>query len=47
MVASCRPCTGHCPAGTDIPAYMAEFRKGNMDEAARIIMRVNPMPMLT
>lgn len=47
MKAHCTPCTSGCPAGTDISAYMAELRKGNIDEAARIIMRVNPMPMLT
>lgn len=47
MKANCTPCTGNCPAGTDIPAYMAEIRKGNMAKAAEIIMRVNPMPMLT
>ncbi|MCD8018292.1 MAG: FAD-dependent oxidoreductase, partial [Clostridiales bacterium] len=41
------PCTQNCPAGTDIPAYMARIRKGDWDGAARIIMQVNPMPMLT
>lgn len=41
------PCTKGCPAGTDIPAYMEMIRKGKWDEAARIIMKVNPMPMLT
>ncbi len=41
------PCQQECPAGTDIPAYNAEIRKGNWDGAARIIMKVNPMPMLT
>jgi len=40
-------CTKTCPAATDIPAYMAEIRKGNWDAAAEIIMRVNPMPMIT
>lgn len=41
------PCTAHCPAGTDIPAYMEQLRMGNVDGAAQIIMNVNPMPMLT
>ena len=41
------PCTQECPAGTDIPAYMAELRKGNWDEAATIIMKANPFPMFT
>lgn len=41
------PCGKGCPAGTDIPAYMEQIRKGNWDEAARIILQVNPMPMCT
>ena len=41
------PCTRECPAGTDIPAYMAELRQGNWDEAASIIMKANPFPMFT
>ncbi len=41
------PCSMNCPAGTDIPAYMSKIRKGDWDGAAEIIMRVNPMPMLT
>jgi len=41
------PCEAGCPAGTDIPAYMAAIRNGNMDEAADIIMSVNPLPMFT
>ncbi|WP_249028531.1 FAD-dependent oxidoreductase [Tannockella kyphosi] len=40
-------CTKGCPAGTDVSSYMGEIRKGNWDEAAKIIMRVNPMPMCT
>ena len=41
------PCAVECPAGTDIPAYMAQIRKGNWEEAAKIIMQYNPLPMLT
>lgn len=41
------PCSSQCPAGTDIPTYMSKIREGNWDEAASIIMRVNPMPMMT
>ena len=41
------PCSGGCPTGTDIPAYMEQIRAGNMDAAARIIMQANPFPMLT
>jgi NADPH-dependent glutamate synthase beta subunit-like oxidoreductase len=41
------PCTQKCPGATDIPGYFEQLRAGNWDEAARIIMQVNPMPMLT
>jgi NADPH-dependent glutamate synthase beta subunit-like oxidoreductase/CO/xanthine dehydrogenase FAD-binding subunit len=41
------PCVKGCPAGTDIPAYMAKTREGDWDAAARIVLRANPMPMLT
>lgn len=41
------PCAKSCPAGTDVPAYMAKLREGKWDEAAEIIMRYNPMPMMT
>lgn len=40
-------CSVECPAGTDIPAYMEKIRENDWDAAAEIIMRVNPMPMLT
>ncbi len=40
-------CMKACPALTDISAYMAKIREGDWDAAARLIMRVNPMPMLT
>lgn len=41
------PCSHGCPANTDIPAYMEKIRQGDMHAAAEIIMRANPMPMLT
>lgn len=41
------PCTKGCPAGTNIPAYMAKIREDDWDSAARLIMEVNPMPMCT
>ena len=40
-------CSAECPAGTDIPGYMQKIREGDWDAAVEIIMRVNPMPMLT
>ena len=47
MKAHKSPCTGECPAGTDIPAYTEQIRKGNTAGAAQIIMEVNPMPAIT
>lgn len=41
------PCSSECPAGTDVPGYLDQLRKGNYDAAAKIILRYNPMPMLT
>ncbi|MGI6736037.1 MAG: FAD-dependent oxidoreductase [Anaerovoracaceae bacterium] len=41
------PCSIECPAGTDIPGYMAAIRAGEWDRAAEIILRANPLPMLT
>lgn len=41
------PCTEGCPAHTDISAYMEMLREGNVDEAARIILKANPMPAIT
>ena len=41
------PCSGGCPAGTDIPRYMEAIRGGDMARAAEIIMEVNPFPMFT
>ena len=40
-------CQQACPAGTDIPAYMAKVRAGDFDGAAEIFFRYNPMPMMT
>lgn len=41
------PCTDKCPAHTDISAYMELIRAGKVEEAARVIMEVNPMPAIT
>ena len=41
------PCEQACPGGTDIPGYFEALRRGDPDEAARIIMEVNPMPAIT
>jgi NADPH-dependent glutamate synthase beta subunit-like oxidoreductase len=41
------PCEVSCPAGTNIPAYMAKLREGDVDAACSIVMQANPMPMIT
>jgi len=38
------PCQKACPAGIDIPGFMAETGKGNYSEAVRIITEANPFP---
>ncbi|WP_302325450.1 FAD-dependent oxidoreductase [Enterocloster lavalensis] len=47
MKAGITPCSAECPANTDIPAYMARYRAGDMEGAARILMQANPLPMMT
>ena len=47
MQVNSSPCQHACPAGTDIPGYMAKIRQGDWDGAAKIFMRYNPMPMMT
>jgi len=41
------PCSTGCPAGTDIPTYMAFLRENDWDNAAKTILKYNPMPMIT
>lgn len=40
-------CSMACPAGTDISEYMDLIRKDDWDGAAEVILRANPMPMIT
>jgi NADPH-dependent glutamate synthase beta subunit-like oxidoreductase/CO/xanthine dehydrogenase FAD-binding subunit len=47
MTTHAAPCTQSCPAGTDIPGYMAKLREGDINAAAEIVLQVNPMPMVT
>ena len=47
MKACKTPCSAECPAGTDIPNYMAHYRKGDLEGAARILMQANPLSMMT
>jgi NADPH-dependent glutamate synthase beta subunit-like oxidoreductase/CO/xanthine dehydrogenase FAD-binding subunit len=41
------PCASHCPVKTDIPAYLSRMRKGDLAEAARILMEYNPLASIT
>ena len=41
------PCASHCPANTNMPAYLNKVRKGDLAEAARILMDSNPIPAMT
>ena len=41
------PCGAHCPVHTDIPGYLNHIKKGDLDEAARILMEYNPIPAMT
>jgi NADPH-dependent glutamate synthase beta subunit-like oxidoreductase len=42
-----RQCASHCPANINIPGYLRQVRKGNLAEAARILMERNPIPAIT
>jgi NADPH-dependent glutamate synthase beta subunit-like oxidoreductase len=41
------PCAGHCPANTNIPAYLNKIRKGDLAAAAQVLMDSNPIPAIT
>jgi len=41
------PCTSHCPAKTNIPSYLSKVRKGDLAEAAGILMEYNPLAAIT
>ncbi len=47
MKAHTTPCTADCPAGTDIPGYMACIRNNDWEGAADIFFKFNPMPSMT
>jgi len=40
-------CQHACPAGTDVPGYLARIRENDWDGAAEIFFRYSPMPMMT
>jgi putative selenate reductase YgfK subunit len=41
---SSAPCQLHCPAGIDVPSYIALIGLGRYDEAVELIRRDNPFP---
>ena len=38
------PCVSLCPAGVDVPGYIALVREGRYADAVRLIRKDNPMP---
>ncbi len=40
-------CISHCPAQINIPAYLGLLRKGELHEAARVLIDHNPIPAVT
>ena len=40
-------CTMHCPAHVDVPQYLEKVRQGDLDGAAAILMRKNPLAAIT
>jgi len=41
------PCTAACPGGIDIPSYLSQIREGDLPQAARTLLRNNPLPSVT
>ncbi|MDD6254492.1 MAG: NAD(P)-binding protein [Eubacteriales bacterium] len=40
------PCTALCPAGVDIPGYVALIHEGRYSDAVRLIRKDNPFPVV-
>ena len=38
------PCVSQCPAGVDIPGYIALVAEGRYGDAVRLIRKDNPLP---
>ncbi len=47
MKVSNSSCNEGCPAHVDIPEYLEQLRAGNIDDAAQILMKKNPIPAVT
>ncbi len=41
------PCAQKCPAGTDIPGYLASIRDGALEKAAKALIEYNPLAAMT
>jgi NADPH-dependent glutamate synthase beta subunit-like oxidoreductase/CO/xanthine dehydrogenase FAD-binding subunit len=41
------PCSSACPGGVEIPSYVSHIREGNLIEAARTLLKTNPLPSIT
>lgn len=40
-------CSERCPAHVDIPQYLEKIRSGDLDGAAKLLLRRNPLPAMT
>ena len=38
------PCQHTCPAGMDVPAYIALIRSGRFEDAYKVMLQTNPLP---
>ena len=41
------PCSSACPGGVDISSYASQIREGNLPQAARTLLKTNPLPSIT
>jgi NADPH-dependent glutamate synthase beta subunit-like oxidoreductase len=41
------PCSAACPGRIDIPTYFSHVREGDLPQAARILLKANPLPSIT
>ncbi|MBF0497371.1 MAG: FAD-dependent oxidoreductase, partial [Deltaproteobacteria bacterium] len=40
------PCQHACPAGMDVPAYLALVRAGRLEDAYQVLLKTNPFPSI-
>jgi NADPH-dependent glutamate synthase beta subunit-like oxidoreductase/CO/xanthine dehydrogenase FAD-binding subunit len=41
------PCSLACPGGVNISTYLSKIREGDLHEAARVLLKTNPIPSIT